>query len=116
MSTSPFALISLLRNAVCTIDVYEKVISLCPNSTAPARNAENIANNTAGIAAALSLAALQQNPHYDGIQTSFGLGYYDGKTGYSGLVGMKLNDLIYGNVGVSYGTEPGAVASITISW
>ncbi len=86
------------------------------NRNAIARNAENIANNTAGIAAAMSLAALQQNPHYDGIQTSFGLGYYDGKTGYSGLVGMKLNDRIYGNVGVSYGTEPGAVASITISW
>lgn len=87
------------------------------NRAAIASQARDIANNTKGVAASLSVAAMQHNPNYEGLQTSFGLGYWDGQVGYGVLVGHRLADKVYGNVGlVGSGSEVGAVMSVTVQW
>lgn len=86
------------------------------NSAAIAQNARDIDSNTAGIAAALSLSAMQHNPNHEGPQTSFGVGYWDGEVGYGILHGQRLGERWYGNVGAVYGDKWGAVASVTLQW
>lgn len=87
------------------------------NRAAIASQARDIANNRQGVAASLSVAAMQHNPNYEGLQTSFGLGYWDGEVGYGVLVGHRLADRVYGNVGVvGSGGEVGAVMSVTVQW
>jgi hypothetical protein len=97
--------------------IAQNAADIRANSAAIAQNAQDIASNTAGIAAALSLAAMQHNPNYEGLQTSFGLGYWDGEVGYGALVGQRLSEKVYGNVGVvGGGSEVGAVMSVTVQW
>lgn len=77
----------------------------------------DISSNTSGVAAALSLSALQQNPNYEGWQTSFGVGYWDGKTGYGALLGKRLTERVYGNIGIAgVSGRVGAVMSFTAQW
>lgn len=101
--------------------IYEQAdnntAAIAASRKAIAENASNIANNRKGVAASLSVAAMQHNPNYEGLQTSFGLGYWDGQVGYGALVGQRLSEKIYGNVGiVGSGNEVGAVMSVTVQW
>ena len=97
--------------------IAQNAAGIRANAAAIAQNAQDIASNTAGIAAALSLAAMQHNPNYEGLQTSFGVGYWDGEVGYGALIGQRLSEKVYGNFGVvGGGNEVGAVMSVTVQW
>ncbi|MXU65956.1 hypothetical protein [Oceanomicrobium pacificus] len=74
-------------------------------------------SNRDGIAGVAALAAIQQNPHADGIQVSLGAGSWDGAAGTAFVVGTKFADSLYGNVGViSAGGKVGGAISVTYTF
>lgn len=66
------------------------------------------------ISGVTALSMVQQDPGADGIQASIGVGHFQGSNSAALVIGAKINDELYVNIGASSGAATAVGGSLTL--